>query len=82
MRLGDLDSGERLLSADEAGELVGLSAQTWRTYVARRIAPAATLRAGPAPLWRESVVVAWLAARPGQGARTDLDPSQGGDRSP
>lgn len=50
----------------------GISAGTWRAYVARGQAPAPARRVGNTPVWDEDVVRAWTRTRPGQGARTDL----------
>lgn len=62
----------RITSA-EAAERAGIGASTFRGYVARGQAPAA---AGFDPktglrVWDEAKVTAWIASRPGQGARTD-----------
>jgi hypothetical protein len=57
---------------------VGLSASTWRAYVARGQAPRADrtkIQSGHAlPVWDAATLDAWQAARPGRGARTDLQP--------
>lgn len=62
-----------LLSVSEAAALAGVAASTWRTYVARGQAPAPDVYVTPdRPRWRRATVEAWMAARPGQGTRTDL----------
>ncbi|MFD3424295.1 hypothetical protein [Streptomyces decoyicus] len=72
----------RPVSIREAAEAAGVAPGTWRAYVARGQAPAADYPAGahghvtavfPGPWWRKSTVAAWVADRPGQGARTDLE---------
>lgn len=57
----------------------GIAESTLRGYVARGQAPLPDfrdLRTG-APGWLPSTAEAWLAARPGRGARTDLDDASG-----
>lgn len=68
-KVGDMTD----LTAAEAAEAAGVGVSTWRAYVARGQAPAAS---GFDPVtgrrvWDESVVVSWMGDRPGQGARTD-----------
>jgi predicted DNA-binding transcriptional regulator AlpA len=69
---------DRLLYADEAAALAGISRQAWVTYVNSR-----TPKSHPAPepdeleidrgharpRWRESRVRAWIAGRPGSPGR-------------
>lgn len=66
--------GNALLDAESAAARARVKRGTWTSYVARGQAPRPDerdLRTG-SPRWRESTVDEWLAARPGQGARTDL----------
>lgn len=51
---------------------VRMTARTWRSYVSRGQAPEPVRHVGRTPLWDLDQVLAWLADRPGQGARTDL----------
>lgn len=61
------------LRVTEAAARAGVADSTWRAYVAREQAPAADGQYdGRTPYWFESTVDAWIAARPGQGTRTDL----------
>ena len=67
---------EDVIGNEAAAELVGVRSSTWTAYVARDRAPRPYRReisGGHAlPVWRRSDLDAWKAARPGQGARTDL----------
>lgn len=66
------------LTADQAAHHAGMSVKTWRSYLSR-----GWPRGNPVPqrdgrdpetghmIWRTSTVDAWLARRPGPGARTD-----------
>lgn len=72
---------EGRLTAAECAVAASITEKTWRAYVSRGL-PAAH----PAPkpsgydphtglvVWDVAAVEAWLAARPGRGARTDLQP--------
>jgi len=63
-----------MLTAAQAAAAAGIAEKTWTSYVARRQAPppdSRDLRTGR-PEWAEATVAAWMATRPGQGARTDL----------
>lgn len=61
------------LTAVEAAELAGgIKPDTWYAYVHRGYAPAPDGKLGRTPWWWKSTIVAWLATRAGQGARTDL----------
>lgn len=66
----------------DAARLAGVSESTIRSYYARGQMPPDDYppdegwrrwRRFGGPAWRESTIHAWLAQRPGQGARTDLD---------
>lgn len=68
----------RMLYADEAAALAGISRSTWNTYASRRLPvhnpvpepDEVELDRGHArPRWRESAVRAWMAARPGSPGR-------------
>jgi hypothetical protein len=64
------------LSAREAAERAGVREKTWTAYVTRGQAPGPGRRnpeTGKAE-WLPGVVDEWMAARPGPGARTDLEP--------
>lgn len=56
----------------QAADRAGISASTWRSYVARGQAPQPAERIGRTPLWGREEVDAWVTARPGAGTRTDL----------
>lgn len=68
-----------LLSATEAAERAGMKPSSWRSAVARERAPQPddpdldTPHPWRRPRWKASTVDAWLADRPGQGHRSDLD---------
>lgn len=69
MKSTDEPQGAALLGADEAAARAGVKRGTWSSYVARDRAPLPDdrdQRTG-APLWLESTVDAWKAARPGRG---------------
>lgn len=67
--------GRRITTTQVLDLLAGagrpVKAGTWRSYVAREQAPAPVERVGREPLWDEDEVKAWIAGRPGRGARTD-----------
>lgn len=70
------ESDEEIVGNDAAAAYVGVRPGTWRPYVLRGKAPEPDRReisSGHAlPVWKRSTLDEWLAARPGQGARTDL----------
>jgi hypothetical protein len=70
---------EERLTAAEAAARAGISEGTWKGYVSRGQAPVADWRdlASGRAAWAATTVDAWLAARPGQGARTDLGEAAG-----
>lgn len=53
-----------------------MTARTFRSYASRGQAPQPVRHAGRAPLWDSDVILEWLRARPGPGARTDLRKQQ------
>jgi len=66
---------EYLGAADFAAR-AGLAPTTIRSYMRKGLTPPAdvviTTPSGPLRGWLPATIDAWLAARPGQGARTDL----------
>jgi transcriptional regulator, MerR family len=66
---------EYLGAADFAAR-AGLATATIRSYMKKGLTPPAdvviTTPSGPLRGWLSETIDAWLAARPGQGARTDL----------
>nr|DAV32281.1 MAG TPA: Pyocin activator protein PrtN [Caudoviricetes sp.] len=66
---------EYLGAADFAAR-VGLAPATIRSYMRKGLTPPAdvviTTPSGPLRGWLPATIDAWLAARPGQGTRTDL----------
>lgn len=72
-----------LLTGPECAALMGIKSVSWRSLVQRGYAPTADEPDAdrPAemrmPRWRRSTVLAYKAARPGQGARTDLRKGEG-----
>lgn len=66
---------EYLGAADFAAR-AGLATATIRSYIRKGLAPPAdvviTTPSGPLRGWSVATIDAWLASRPGQGARTDL----------
>ncbi len=66
---------EYLGAADFAAR-AGLAPATIRSYMRKGLAPPAdvfiTTPAGPLRGWSPETIDAWLASRPGRGARTDL----------
>lgn len=60
-------SGEQLAAADVAARL-GISAESWRSYVSTGYGPPPDGRLGRTPWWKPETVDAWNASRPGQGA--------------
>lgn len=62
----------RLLSIGEVAQRAGLAESTVRVYRSRGEMPAPDAMIGRTPGWLESTADAWIAALPGQGARTDL----------
>lgn len=63
---------DQYMTTQEAAAAASVQPSTWRSYVARGQAPAPATHVGSTPLWDTAQVRAWVAARPGQGARTDL----------
>ena len=62
----------RLRVADIATQ-AGITQQTWRSYVARGLAPKPDgWYDQRSPWWWESTIDGWTARRPGRGHRTDL----------
>lgn len=51
-----------------------INPSTWTGYVAREQAPQPATYVGRTPLWDPDEIVEWEKARPGPGARTDLNP--------
>lgn len=67
MRVGDLDTGDLLLTAEEVAARAGIGHRTLLSYLSdtRGVrVPQPDGRLGRAPLWRESTVTAWLEGRP------------------
>jgi len=62
----------RRMTRDECADLAGITADTWSAYVSRGQAPGPVERVGRTPLWDAEQIEAWVASRPGRGARTDL----------
>lgn len=66
---------EYLGAADFAAH-AGLATATIRSYMRKGLTPPAdvviTTPSGPLRGWLPATIDAWLAARPGQGTRTDL----------
>lgn len=62
--LGDLATGERLLTAEQIVALIGWeSPRSWHAYVSRGRAPAPDAQVGRTPVWRESTITVWIADR-------------------
>lgn len=64
MKLGDLDTRERLLDSDQAAAHIGIAPDTWRAYRSRGRTPEPDTWVGRSPLWLASTVDAWQDARP------------------
>ena len=60
-----------VLTVAQVAEYLGLSIRTVETYRADGRLPEPTM-VGRTPTWTRAQIDAWQAARPGQGARTDL----------
>jgi hypothetical protein len=66
---GTLDAvPDNMLTSDEAAARVGVTAASWRSYVARGDGPKPDGHLGRTPWWKPETVDAWKASRPGQGA--------------
>lgn len=67
MRVGDLDTGDALLTAEEVAARAGIGHRTLLSYLAdtRRgvLVPRPDTRTGGTPLWRETTIAGWLAER-------------------
>lgn len=61
-----------LIGAEQAGEIAGVTAATFRSYVARHLAPASREVLGYR-VWSRTEVERWARNRPGRGRRTDLE---------
>lgn len=65
------------LGTAAVAERVGLAVATVRSYILKGIMPEAdviiTTPSGPLRGWSPETIDAWLASRPGRGARTDLN---------
>ena len=63
---------EELIGNEAAAAYVGVSANTWRPYVARGQAPPPDRRQGSKghylPVWSRATLDAWMRDRPGPGA--------------
>ena len=55
-----------LITAAQAGEMIGVTARTFRSYSARGIAdcPEPVMHVGRTPLWDRQAVQEWHDARP------------------
>jgi predicted DNA-binding transcriptional regulator AlpA len=51
-------------TAEDCGRYLGITASTWRAYVAREQAPRADRRFGRATVWLPATVKEWARARP------------------
>ena len=64
------------LGTAAVAERTGLAVATVRSYILKDLMPEAdviiTTPSGPLRGWAPETIDAWLASRPGQGARTDL----------
>jgi len=60
------------LTTAQCAAAAGIKPATWRSYVHRGQAPPARAGTAARPLWEDTEVQAFLAQRPGAGARTDL----------
>lgn len=64
------------LGAAEFAVRAGLATATIRSYMRKGLTPPAdvviTTPAGPLRGWAPETIDAWMASRPGRGARTDL----------
>lgn len=64
------------LGTAAVAERAGLAVATIRSYILKGIMPEAdaiiTTPSGPLRGWSPDTIDAWLASRPGRGARTDL----------
>mgnify|MGYP000898080428 CR=1 FL=1 len=64
------------LGTASVAERVGLAVVTIRSYIRKELLPPAdvviTTPSGPLRGWAPETIDAWLASRPGRGARTDL----------
>ncbi|MFI7608875.1 hypothetical protein ACIBTV_27695 [Micromonospora sp. NPDC049366] len=61
------------LNRRQAANLASVAPDTWSAYVTREQAPQPDGRDDTGhPYWTELTVRTWLAARPGQGKRTDI----------
>lgn len=59
------ETGERLLTMEQAAAAAGVLPESWRRYVARGAAPPAAGYIGRTPLWRERVVRGYCEAKGG-----------------
>lgn len=64
------------LGTAAVAEHIGLAVATVRSYILKDLMPEAdviiTTPSGPLRGWAPETIDAWLASRPGRGARTDL----------
>jgi predicted DNA-binding transcriptional regulator AlpA len=63
-----------VLTLIEASTGKAIASSTWRSYVARGQAPKPARHLSRTPLYSREDIEAWIAGRPGSGARTDLYP--------
>lgn len=65
------------LGTAAVAERAGLAVATIRSYILKDLMPEADViiatPSGPLRGWSPETIDAWLASRPGRGARTDLD---------
>lgn len=70
----DDKTGREYWRANQCAEHCGIEGGTWRSYVNRGQAPQAVDELDSrTPLWDAEAVREWNDARPGQGARVDLN---------
>lgn len=69
------------LSSATVAQRTGLAIATIRSYILKGLMPEAdvfiTTPSGPLRGWSPETIDAWLASRPGRGARTDLTKGPG-----
>ena len=62
----------RYLSLSEVADLIGVSVGTAKGYLHQGRLPEPDAMTGRTRGWSKQTIVEWHAARPGQGARSDL----------
>ena len=63
MRIGDLDTGQPIVTAEQAADHAGITIRTFHNYHQTGRAPRPDGWIGRTPIWLKSTIDAWLQDR-------------------